>query len=277
MRLANVRLDGVPFATRLGNDGLLYRLKDERAIGSHTDFSALADAAPVGSGISPEAVRLLPPVIDPRRIICLGLNYRGHVRETRRELPTYPVLFCKWADSLIGARDDILRPPESDQVDYEAEMAVVIGEPLRRVSADEALAGIAGLTVANDVTMRDYQYKSHQWLQGKAWPNSTPLGPYLVSGDEVDYGRALDITLHLNGVEMQHSNTKRMIFDVGTTISTLSEFVAFQPGDVVLMGTPGGVGYRREPQVFLEPGDEVTVEISGLGRLRNLVRDEPLA
>jgi acylpyruvate hydrolase len=277
MRLANVCVDGARFAARLADDGLLYRLKDERAIGSHTDFSTLAGAVPVGPGISPEAVRFAPPVIDPRRIICLGLNYREHVEETRRELPTYPVLFCKWADSLIGARDDIVRPPESHQVDYEAEMAVIIGQPLRRVSPDEALAGIAGLTVANDVTMRDYQYKSHQWLQGKAWPNSTPLGPYLVSGDEVDYGRALDIRLHLNGVEMQHSNTQRMIFDVGTTLSTLSEFVAFQPSDVVLMGTPGGVGYRHDPQVFLQHGDEVTVEIAGLGRLRNLVRDESLA
>jgi len=274
VRHANVRLDGESFAARVGNDGLLYRLEDERPLGSHTDFSSLGELAVAGPGISPEQVRFLPPVIDPGKIICLGLNYRGHIEETKRDVPTYPVLFCKWADSLIGAGDDIMRPPESQQVDYEAELAVIIGQSLRRADRDEARAGIAGLTAANDITMRDYQYKSHQWLQGKAWPNSTPLGPYLVSGDEVDYGRALDIRLCLNGAEMQHSNTDRMIFGVEATISILSEFVAFQPGDVVLMGTPHGVGYHRHPQVLLADGDVVSVEIAGLGQLRNRVRDE---
>jgi acylpyruvate hydrolase len=274
VRLANVSLNGDTVAARLEPDGLLYRLKDQDPIGASTDFLRLTTAVVQGAGIPPEEVRFLPPVLDPGRVICLGLNYRGHVAETEREVPMYPVLFCKWADSLVGAHDDILLPAESSQVDYEAEMAVIIGRPLRRASGSEARGAIAGLTVANDVTMRDYQYKSHQWLQGKAWPRSTPLGPYLVSGDEVDYGRALDISLELNGVRMQHSNTERMIFDVETTLSTLSEFVAFQPGDLILMGTPSGVGYRREPQVFLRHGDEVAVEIAGLGRLCNRVADE---
>jgi acylpyruvate hydrolase len=209
--------------------------------------------------------------LRPGKVICLGLNYRGHVTETKRELPTYPVLFNKFAESIIGPGDDIQVPPESSQVDYEAELVVIIGRPARRVSTEEALGVIAGYSVANDVTMRDYQYKSHQWLQGKAWPNSTPVGPYLVTGDEIGDGASLDIRLELNGQEMQSSNTEKMIFGVAETISTLSEFTLLSPGDMVLMGTPGGVGFRRDPQVFLAPGDRVKVTIEGIGSVDNEV------
>ncbi|MDQ6730745.1 MAG: fumarylacetoacetate hydrolase family protein [Actinomycetota bacterium] len=273
MRFANVAYDGKEFAARVEADGLR-RLRGLGPIGPGTDFERLANAEGHGDALDPDLVRLLPPVVSPRRVICLGLNYRGHVQETKRELPTYPVLFTKWSDSLIGPRDAIVRPPESEQVDYEAELAVVIGRPMRRVNPENALGHVAGYTAANDVTMRDYQYKSHQWLQGKAWPRSTPLGPYLVTGDEIGDGAALDIRLLLNTEEMQHSNTENMIFGVAVTLSTLSEFVAFEAGDVVLLGTPGGVGFRRDPQVFLHQGDEVVVEIEGIGTLRNVVADE---
>nr|WP_240974016.1 fumarylacetoacetate hydrolase family protein [Nonomuraea sp. FMUSA5-5] len=173
----------------------------------------------------------------------------------------------------VRHEEPILLPSESHQVDYEAELAVVIGRPGRRIPSDQALDHVLGYTIANDVTMRDYQYKTHQWLQGKAWDSSTPLGPALVAPDAVDSG-ALDISLRLNGEVMQSSNTSLMIFSVPRLISLASQFTRLEPGDVILTGTPGGVGYRREPQVFLTDGDVVEVEIEGIGVLRNPVRQE---
>jgi acylpyruvate hydrolase len=218
-----------------------------------------------------ETVEWLPVIPNPARVICLGLNYRAHVDETGRELPSYPVLFTKFGSSLIGAEAPIVKPEESHQLDFEAELAVVIGHRIRRASTTEALGAVAGYTMANDITMRDYQYKSHQWLQGKAWDHSTPLGPNLVTPDEVGDPNALEITLRLNGETMQQSNTNLLIFDIAQIIQHISEFTELEPGDVILTGTPGGVGYRREPQVFLEAGNLVEVEIERLGVLRNRV------
>jgi acylpyruvate hydrolase len=231
-------------------------------------MDALA-AAPRGTGVALDEVTLRPPVLAPGKIICLGLNYRGHVEESNRELPTYPVLFTKFVDTIIGPYDEILAPPESHAIDYEAEMAVIIGRATRRVRAERALDVVAGYTIVNDISMRDYQHRTHQWLQGKAWPQSTPVGPWLVTGDEIGDGASLDIRLTCNGVELQHSNTKLMIFDVPTTIALLSEFVNLAPGDLILMGTPDGVGFRRVPQVLLKPGDHVSVEIEGIGAIAN--------
>jgi acylpyruvate hydrolase len=184
------------------------------------------------------------------------------------------VLFTKWAQSLTGPRDPIALPPESVQVDYEGELAVVIGTAGRRIAAADALAHVAGYTVANDVTMRDYQYKTHQWLQGKAWDACTPLGPWLVTPDEVGDVAMLDIALTRNGDTLQSASLAQLMFDVPTLISRVSEFATLLPGDVILTGTPGGVGFRREPQVFLEPGDRVAVEISRVGRVENLITRE---
>jgi acylpyruvate hydrolase len=223
-------------------------------------------------GVELEGLRLLP-VAQPEKIFCVGLNYRSHVDETGRDLPTYPVLFPKFASSLIGHGAPIALPPESAQVDYEAELAVVIGRPGRRISRDDALDHVLGYTICNDVTMRDYQYKTHQWMQGKAWDGSTPLGPVLVTADELDPGK-LGIALRLNGREMQSSTTDRLIFDVPELIRVTSEFTRLEAGDVILTGTPGGVGYRRDPQVFLTDGDIVEVEIENIGTLRNTVRAE---
>jgi acylpyruvate hydrolase len=258
------------------DDGELHVLDGVAPLSRGTDFGALRTASRTGECFALDEVELLPVVSDPGKIICLGLNYRGHVEETERDLPTYPVLFTKFGSSLVGAREAIVLPPESSQVDYEAELAVVIGTEARRAPTSAALDCVAGYAVANDVTMRDYQYKSHQWLQGKAWPRSTPLGPWLTTSDEVGDAGDLGISLTLNGSEMQASNTRRMIFDVATTIAMLSEFTRLDPGDVVLMGTPGGVGYRRDPQVFLRPGDRVRVEIDRLGSLENLVVAEAI-
>jgi acylpyruvate hydrolase len=223
-----------------------------------------------------DAVTLRPVVPRPGKIVCVGLNYRAHVDEGVYEVPDYPALFSKFADALVGAGQPVLVPPESEAVDYEAELAFVIGRRVRRARGDEALAAVGGYTVANDVSMRDYQYKTHQWLPGKTWADSTPLGPYLVTPDEVGDPHALDIALELNGERLQESNTSKFIFDIPTLVATISEFVPLAPGDVVLTGTPSGVGYRREPKVLLRDGDRMVVEIENVGRLENPVVAEPV-
>lgn len=275
MRYANVEVDGAVRAAEV-RDGAVAPLEGVAPISAGFDLDALA-AAPRGPRVALEDVRLRPPVLAPGKVICLGLNYRGHVQETGRDLPGYPVLFAKFADAIVGPHDPIVAPPESEAIDYEAELAVVIGRRARRVSAARAGEVVAGYAVANDVTMRDYQYRSHQWLQGKTWPRTTPLGPWLVTRDELGDAPQLDIRLTCNGHELQRGNTGRMIFDVPTTIATLSEFAALEPGDVILTGTPDGVGYRRDPKVLLTPGDHVRVEIEGIGSIANDVVAEDVA
>jgi acylpyruvate hydrolase len=240
----------------------------------------------IGSQVSPEVlsnaprrenavlalaeITLLPVVPMPSKIFCVGLNYLEHVTETKRDLPTYPVLFPKFASNLISATDDIVLPPESDQVDFEGELAVIIGRGGRRIREDAALEHILGYAVANDVTMRDYQYKTHQWMQGKAWDGSTPIGPYLVTPDEVDLDVAGIRTL-LNGETMQNSDLSMLIFSIPRLIATISEFTSLQPGDIILTGTPGGVGFRRDPKIFLADGDVIEIQIDGVGTLRSRV------
>ena len=237
-----------------------------------TDLRALADP-PVRKGqrIALSDVRLRPAVPAPRRIICLGLNYRSHVDETKRELPDYPVMFVKFAEALIGAHDSIVLPAESEQVDFEAELGVVVGKRLRRASEDDAEAAVAGYVAANDVT--DARLP-------------VPLAPVAAGQDlaAVDPRRSLpgharggrrpwprSIRLELNGEELQHAQTSAMIFSVPETLSLISESTTLEPGDLILTGTPGGVGYRRDPQVFLKPGDRVRVEIERVGELDNSV------
>ena len=271
MRFASCLHAGRWFAAAIVND-LAVPLDGIDELGSCTPISVLqdpplrpADAVPLRD------VTLRPVVPRPGKIICVGLNYLSHVGETGRDIPDYPVLFTKFAESLIGPTDPIIAPPESGQLDWEAELAVVIGRPGRRIPRSSALDHVAGYTIANDVTMRDYQYKTHQWLQGKAWEQSTPLGPYLVTPDEVGDVATLQLRLTVNDQLMQEGSTAQMMFDIPTLISHISGFVTLAPGDVLMTGTPGGVGFRRTPQVFLHPGDRVTVEITGLGTLDNAV------
>jgi acylpyruvate hydrolase len=249
----------VPIAgiSELGIDSL------ERAISTAADSSETA--------IPLADVTIRPVIPHPRRLICVGLNYHAHIEETKRELGTYPVLFSKFSSSLIGAYDAIVLPPESDQVDYEAELAVVIGKAGRRIAPESAFDHVAGYTVANDVTMRDYQYKTHQWLQGKSWDSSTPLGPELVTADEFGPDPVFPLRLVLNGDVLQESDTSYLIYSIPTLLATISEFTLLEPGDVILTGTPGGVGFRRDPQVFLAAGDNVRVEIDGVGVCANTV------
>jgi acylpyruvate hydrolase len=213
-------------------------------------------------------VRIRPASPVAGKVICVGLNYKAHVAETGRDLPTYPVLFPKYASNLIGPTDEILLPPEVEAADYEGEMAVVIGRPGRRVPEEKAMDLVLGYSVSNDVSMRDYQYKSHQWMQGKAWDGSTPLGPTIVTPEETDVSAAT-IRTTLNGKTVQESTLEHLIFSIPRLIATLSEFTVLEPGDVILTGTPAGIGYKREPRVILRPGDEVTVEVSGVGAITN--------
>ncbi|GAB3617586.1 fumarylacetoacetate hydrolase family protein [Okibacterium endophyticum] len=249
-------------------------LRGIRRVDANTGADALAAAELDHSGrVAAADVELLPPSWAPSKIFCVGLNYKEHVAETKRDLPTYPVLFPKYASSLIAADRPIPVPPESAQVDYEGELVVIIGRRGRRIAREHALDHVLGYTVANDVTMRDYQYKTHQWLQGKAWDRATPVGPHMVPANEVDLA-SCGIRTVLNGVTVQESDLSHLIFDVGTLISTISEFTELLPGDLILSGTPGGVGFRQDPQLFLAPGDEVSVEIDHIGRIDSVVTAE---
>ena len=217
-----------------------------------------------------DATTLLP-LPRPAKVICCGLNYAEHIRETGRDLPAHPTLFAKYADSLIGPADDIALPPGLE-IDWEAELAVVVGATVRGADAETAQAAIAGYTVANDISVRNWQNRTLQWFQGKAWDRSTPLGPVIVTPDEVDPRAGLQIECRVNGEVVQHDSTSTLVFDAAALLSYISGFTALRPGDVVLTGTPGGVGLARTPARFLNDGDVLETEIEGIGLLRNTVR-----
>ncbi|HZY85284.1 MAG TPA: fumarylacetoacetate hydrolase family protein [Gemmataceae bacterium] len=218
-------------------------------------------------------VKLLPPVPDPPKIVCLGLNYRDHAAESGSPIPRDPVLFSKYATALIGPGDNIVLPPVSQEVDYEAELVIVVGKRGRNLSAAAAPEYVAGYTIGHDVSARDWQLKKDgkQWMVGKTFDTFAPTGPVLVTADEVPDPHNLAIRLRLNGQTMQDSNTRQMIFGVGATLAYLSQVFTLEPGDLVFTGTPPGVGFARKPPVYLKAGDVVEVEIEGLGVLRNPV------
>jgi len=277
VRFASCEAAGRRFAA-LVEDGRAVPLRGVEELGAATPSELLAAPPLDEAGALPlDRVRLRPLVPSPRRIVCVGHNYGSHVAEVGREVPSYPVLFTKFHDALIGPYDPIVAPPESRKVDYEAELAVVVGRAGRRIDPAAALAHVAGYAVANDVTMRDFQFRTHQWLQGKSWSGSTPLGPWLVTPEEVGDPGRLEISLERNGERLQQGDTSAMIFDVPTLLARISEFTELEAGDVILTGTPAGVGHKREPQVFLEPDDRVAVEISGVGRIENEVVAEAVA
>jgi acylpyruvate hydrolase len=217
-------------------------------------------------------VRLEAPVQNPAKMICVGHNYREHILEMGREIPPYPVIFAKFANTIIGPQDDISLYPISDQLDYEAEFAFVIGKQARNVAQQNALDYVAGYTIVNDVTYRDLQRRTIEWLQGKTVEGSAPMGPWLVTKDEITNPAGLEVVLTVNGEERQRSNTKNLVFTVPYLVKFLSGIMTLEPGDVVLTGTPGGVGVARDPQVFLREGDVVRIEIDQLGVLMNQVK-----
>jgi acylpyruvate hydrolase len=267
MRFASVIHDRTEMAVAIEGDHAI-PLRGVHELGRDTPLSLLRQAPLDRAAAVPiAAVRRRPVVPGPGKVICVGLNYAAHIEETQRERSEYPVLFTKFATTLTGPDDDIPLPPESGAIDYEGEIVIVIGERARRVPRDKALEHVAGYTVANDVSMRDYQYKTHQWLQGKAWDASTPVGPDLVTLEEIR--EPLTLRTLVNGELTQEASTELLIFDVATLVSTVSEFATLEPGDLILTGTPGGVGYRREPQLLLTDGDVVAVEVDQVGRIEN--------
>jgi acylpyruvate hydrolase len=273
VRFASCAHEGRRFAA-LVEDDVVRPLTGIAELGGDTPSDLLGDPPLSDEQLRLADVSLRPVIPRPGKIVCMGLNYREHVAEGVYEVPDYPVLFSKFTDTLIGAGEPIVVPPESDAVDYEAELAFVVGRAVRRASGADALDAVAGYTVANDVTMRDFQYRTHQWLPGKNWARSTPLGPFLVTPDEVGDPHELDISLELNGERMQSANTRQLIFDIPAIIAAISQFAPLSPGDVVLTGTPSGVGYRREPKVLLHDGDQIVIDIERVGRLENPVAAE---
>lgn len=223
-----------------------------------------------------ESVRLLPTLPNPGKVICVGLNYAEHAKEGGNARPDYPSFFLRCNSSLIAHQQPLLLPRASDKLDYEAELAVVIGSRIRHADLGTALNAVAGYSCFNDGTLRDYQRKTAQWTIGKNFDGTGAFGPWLVTPDEVPAGASgLSIVSRLNGRTMQSANTGDMLWPVAELIVLLSECMTLEPGDVIATGTPSGVGYARKPPVFMREGDEITVEIEGLGTLRNRVVAEP--
>jgi 2-keto-4-pentenoate hydratase/2-oxohepta-3-ene-1,7-dioic acid hydratase in catechol pathway len=219
-------------------------------------------------------VRRRAPLTNPGKIICLGLNYRDHAAESGMPVPREPVLFCKYGNAVAGPGDPIVLPPDSEQVDYEAELVFVLGKGGRNIPADAALEYVAGYTCGHDVSARDYQLQrgGGQWMVGKTWDTFAPMGPVLITADEGLDPHNLPIRCVLNGEVMQNSSTSQLVFDIPATIAYLSRIMTLEAGDVVFTGTPPGVGMARKPPVFLKPGDTVEIQIDGIGVLRNPVR-----
>jgi len=219
-------------------------------------------------------VELLPPVLRPGKIICLGRNYAAHAAEGGAKPLEYPILFYKPATALLGAGGTIVIPPVTEKADYEAELAVVMGRPCKQVDPEQALDYVAGYTAANDVSARDLQKRTHQWDAGKMPDTFCPLGPALVTRNEIPDPGKLSIRTTLNGQVMQDSNTHFMIFDIPYIISYISQIATLEPGDIILTGTPEGVGFAQTPPRFLKEGDTVSVEIEGIGTLTNTVEEQ---
>jgi len=244
----------------------LLRGGDDALAQARRACAAAGPAARVARG----AARLLPPVPNPSKLICIGLNYRDHAEEVKLPLPDRVAVFAKWNNTLVGDGAPIVIPRASYRVDYEAELAFVVGTRCRNVSEDEAEAKIAGYTCFNDVSVRDYQSFTSQWTLGKTWDSHGPCGPALVTRDEVPDPQALAIRCTIDGETLQDSNTAQMVFGVRRLLAELSAIMTLEPGDVVATGTPAGVGVARKPRRWIRPGERVRVEIERLGALENL-------
>ena len=235
--------------------------------------SALTAAAHAVAGGRPSfdlsAVKLLAPVPRPPKLICIGLNYRDHAIESKMEIPSVPTVFSKYSTSVIGPGDKIVLPRNSEKPDYEAEFAFVIGKGGRHIAKDRWQEHVAGYTIVNDVSARDFQMATSQWMMGKTFDTFAPMGPWIVTADEITDPHALDISMTINGQVLQKSNTKELIFRIPDLVSYLSSVFTLEPGDVISTGTPSGVGFSQKPPRWLRPGDDVVVAVSGIGELRN--------
>jgi 2-keto-4-pentenoate hydratase/2-oxohepta-3-ene-1,7-dioic acid hydratase in catechol pathway len=278
MRLASFERKGRPgFGIVVGDSivdvaarlaGKANSLREALATFGLRELERLASAAPdFGVG----EIAFAPVIPDAAKHLCVGINYMPHIKEMGRERPERPVLFVRFGDSIVGHERPILKPRESEQLDYEGELAVVIGKRARRVGRDRALDYVAGYSCFNDGSVRDYQRHSQQFTPGKNFHASGSFGPWLVTTDEIADPRKLTLTTRLNGAVMQHESVGELCFDVPQLIEYCSTWAQLEPGDVIVTGTPGGVGAGRKPPVWMKPGDTVEVEITGIGTLRNPV------
>ncbi len=223
-------------------------------------------------------VRLMVPIPRPPKILCSGLNYRSHADETAMKVPDYPIIWARWPSSMVAPDAPLIRPAASDQFDYEAELVAVIGTGGRHIAKERALEHVVGYSIFNEGSVRDYQFKSSQWGMGKNFDGSGAFGPEIVTADELPPGASgLRIECRLNGQNLQDANTRDLIFDVATLVTEISEVMTLEAGDIIVTGTPPGVGFVRKPPVFLKPGDVCEIEIEGIGVLRNSVADEDRA
>jgi acylpyruvate hydrolase len=270
MRLLTIRTPEGTRAARLeGDQAVELPFGDVGALlSSSPDWARSAAAAP-GARHSLGELDLAPVVTGPEKIICLGLNYRSHIQEMGRELPTHPTMFSKFSRALVGPRDPIVLPPESDEPDWEVELGIVIGRPTRRARGAEAERAIAGYCVVNDVTMRDWQRRTTQYLQGKTFERTTPVGPALVTADELDGAGDLELRCEVDGRLMQQGRTADLLFSPTELVEYISTVVTLMPGDLISTGTPAGVGAGRTPPEFLRPGQVVRSTIDGIGELVN--------
>jgi acylpyruvate hydrolase len=269
MKLATVRTPAGTRAVQLDGDRLVDLGYDD--LGGY--LAAGSPAAPADAPTYAAADADFAPVVpNPSKVVCVGHNYTDHIKEMGRELPAYPTLFPKFADTLIGAHDDIVKPAETDALDWEVELVVVIGRQVRRATEAEAEAAIAGFTVMNDVSVRDWQFRTIEWTQGKIWDSSTPVGPYLVTPDELGGVRpALRVSTTVDGEVMQSDDTGTLLFDPVALVQYVSTITRLNPGDLIATGTPAGVGHAREPKVYLVGGETVVTAIDGIGACVNRV------
>lgn len=277
MRLLTLRLQSGDTArtTAVRQDGdTLTEIPGFADVGALLKDPAWGSTAKAANGAthSFDGADLAAVVPSPGKIICVGHNYRNHIQEMGREVPEYPTLFAKYAESLIGPNDDLALPQESDAVDWEAELAVVIGKKGRRIPEADAPDHIAGYAVLNDVSMRDYQFRTIQWLQGKTWEKSTPFGPALVTQDEFTAGPLMTSTV--DGEIQQSTPTSDLVFTPEFLVSYISTIITLNPGDVIATGTPGGVGHAQDPKRYLQEGQVLVTTIEGLGQLNNRVVKE---
>jgi len=237
-------------------------------------LNAALQSAPAGARRPLGAVELRPPIPQPGKILCLGLNYAAHAREGGNEVPEHPTVFVRVTTSLVAPGAPVIRPRVSEQLDYEVELVIVIGARCHDVAEDQALAHVFGYTIMNDVSVRDYQRRTSQWTLGKNFDGSGPMGPAIVTADELPAGaRGLGIRTRLNGELLQDGNTADMVFPVPRIVALLSQVMTLEPGDVIATGTPSGVGHARRPPLWMKPGDVVSCEIDGIGTLSNPIVD----
>jgi acylpyruvate hydrolase len=271
-RLATIRTETGTRAVRLEGDTLV-----DLGYGELGAFLAAGASERSGGATYPlDDADFAPVVPNPSKVICVGHNYSNHIKEMGRELPQYPTLFPKFADTLIGANDDIAKPAETDALDWEVELAIVIGAPVRRASERDAAAAIAGFTVMNDVSLRDWQFRTIEWTQGKIWDSSTPVGPWLVSPDELPGGVRPTLTVRttVDDEVMQEDHTSTLLFDPVHLVQYISTIVRLNPGDIIATGTPAGVGHARDPKIYLVGGETVVTEVEGIGACVNRIVKE---